>query len=90
MCEGQIKSIKIPFFGKGMGAQVFVADPLYVSTSVCFPDTIKNGKMPPKRKKRLTSVLNWFHMRNTDQKSSLQYLAAQRTQSPSFSAEVHI
>lgn len=35
-----------------------------------------------------TLVLNWYCMRNTDQKSSLQHLAAQQTLSPSFSANV--
>lgn len=32
-------------------------------------------------------MLNWPRMRNTDQESSLLYLVAQKTRSPSFSAK---
>ena len=39
---------------------------------------------------QFTSVLNWCHKRNRDQKSSLQFLAAQKIHSPAFSAKVGI
>lgn len=90
MCKGQKKNIDFFFFWWG-GSQLFVAQPLYVCISVCFvAATIKKRQLPLNMEKMITSVLNWCHMRNTDQKSSPQHLAAQKTQSPSFSARVHI
>jgi hypothetical protein len=72
-------------------SQLFVALQLFLCISGCLVlATTKKRQLPLNMEKMITSVLNWCHMRNTDQKSSLQHLTAQKTRSPSFSAKVHI